>query len=105
VRRAARFGDGFFPAVGELKGLSWEIDSAAMTRLRDLLDDLRRECEKIGRDYNELEISCIGPADLATLNQLKELGVSRVVVGPPAVEPDALSRGLEKLSREIIAKV
>jgi alkanesulfonate monooxygenase SsuD/methylene tetrahydromethanopterin reductase-like flavin-dependent oxidoreductase (luciferase family) len=37
VRRAAKFGDGFFPAVGELKELSWEIDAAAFVRLRDLL--------------------------------------------------------------------
>jgi alkanesulfonate monooxygenase SsuD/methylene tetrahydromethanopterin reductase-like flavin-dependent oxidoreductase (luciferase family) len=32
VRRAARLGDGFFPAVGKLHGLSWEVDVAAMER-------------------------------------------------------------------------
>jgi probable F420-dependent oxidoreductase len=41
VRRAAKLGDGFFPAVGELKGLSWEIDPAALGRLRDLLKSLK----------------------------------------------------------------
>ena len=105
VRRAARFGDGFFPAVGELHGLSWRIDDAAMGRLRDLLDALKVECDKIGRSAGELEISAIGPADLDTLKRLQDLGVSRVVIGPPARESDALKRGLEKMSREIITRV
>ncbi len=105
VRRAARFGDGFFPAVGELRGLSWEIDAAAMERLRALLDDLKTECKRIGRKPADLEISCIGPADLETLKKLRDLGVSRVTVGPPAFAPDELKRGLDKIGNEIIAKV
>lgn len=105
VRRAARFGDGFFPAVGELKGFSWEIDRAAFAKLRELRTMLKSECERIGRNPAELEISCIGPADLDTLRALREEGVSRVVVGPPAIEAGALERGLEKISREIIAKL
>jgi probable F420-dependent oxidoreductase len=105
VRRAAKFGDGFFPAVGELRGLSWEIDEAAMVRLRALLASLKTECGKIGRNPAELEISCIGPANLDTLKELRDLGVSRVTIGPPAFEKDALTRGLEKISNEIIAKL
>jgi len=105
VRRAARFGDGFFPAVGELKGLSWEIDAAAMERLRALLDDLKTECNKIGRNSAELEISCIGPADLDTLKKLRDLGVARVTIGPPAFTSDELKRGLDKISNDIIAKL
>jgi probable F420-dependent oxidoreductase len=105
VRRAAKFGDGFFPAVGELKGLSWEIDAAAFVRLRDLLKSLKTECEKIGRNYSKMEISVIGPADLDTIKRLQDEGVSRVTIGPPAFEPDALRSGLEKIHRDIIAKV
>ncbi len=105
VRRAAKFGDGFFPAVGELKGLSWEIDPAAFGRLRDLLKSLKTECEKIGRDYSKMEISVIGPADLDTIKRLQDEGVSRVTIGPPAFEPNALRGGLEKINRDIIAKV
>ena len=109
VRRAARFGDGFFPAVGELggagQGMSWQVDAAALIRLRELLEKLKSECEKLGRNPAELEISCLGPADLDVIKSLRDLGVSRVVVGPPAVEPDSLARGLEKISREIIAAV
>lgn len=105
VRRAARFGDGFFPAVGELRGLSWEIDSDAMGRLRALLDSLKTECEQIGRNPNELEISCIGPADLDTLKALRDLGVARVTIGPPAFHPEELKRGLDKIANDIISKL
>ena len=105
VRRAAKFGDGFFPAVGELKGLSWEIDAAAFARLRDLLKSLKTECDKVGRDYSKMEISVIGPADLDVIRRLQDEGVSRVTIGPPAFEPDALRSGLEKIHRDIIAKV
>jgi len=104
VRRAARFGDGFFPAVGELKGLSWEIDEAAMGRLRALLDALKTECQKIGRKP-DLEISVIGPANLDTLKELRDLGVSRVTIGPPAFTPEELKRGLDKIANDIIAKL
>ncbi|MGO9452293.1 MAG: LLM class F420-dependent oxidoreductase [Candidatus Binataceae bacterium] len=104
VRRAARFGDGFFPAVGELKGLSWQVDAAALAKLRELLQSLRVECEKIGRNFVEMEISCIGPTNLDTLKALQDEGVSRVVIGPPSFEPEALKRGLEKISGEIISK-
>jgi probable F420-dependent oxidoreductase len=106
VRRAARYGDGFFPAVGELgssnKGMSWEIDTAAMGRLRDLLKSLKVECEKIGRNPNELEISVIGPAKPDVLKQLHDLGVSRVAVAPPAAAPGEMNRALEKMAHEII---
>ncbi len=105
VRRAAKFGDGFFPAVGELKGLSWEIDAAAFVRLRDLLKSLKTECHKIGRDYSKMEISVIGPADVDTIKRLQDEGVSRVTIGPPAFESEALLSGLEKIHDDIIAKI
>jgi alkanesulfonate monooxygenase SsuD/methylene tetrahydromethanopterin reductase-like flavin-dependent oxidoreductase (luciferase family) len=105
IRRAAKFGDGFFPAVGELKGHSWEIDADAFARLREMLQSLKTECDKIGRDYSKIEISVIGPANLDTIKRLQDEGVSRVTIGPPAFEPDALRAGLEKIHREIIAKV
>lgn len=109
VRRAARFGDGFFPAVGELgfsnKGTSWEIDDAAMGRLRDLLKSLKVECEKIGRNPNELEISVIGPAKPDVLKTLRDLGVSRVAVAPPVAEPGSMDRALEKMASEIVGAI
>ncbi len=105
MRRAAKYGDGFFPAVGELKALSWEIDEAAFVRLRDLLKSLKTECEKIGRDYSKMEISVIGPANLDTIKRLQDEGVSRVTIGPPAFETDALRIGLEKINRDIISKL
>ena len=72
------------------KGSRGEIDAAAFVRLRDLPKSLKAECDKIGRDYSKMEISDIGPAELDTIKRLRDEGVSRVMIGPPAFEPEAL---------------
>ncbi len=105
VRRAARLGDGFFPAVGKLNGLNWEVDAAAPERLRALIEALKTECATIGRDFSTMEVSCIGPAHVDTINKLREMGMSRVVLGPPAFEPTSLRSRLEKIGREVIARL
>jgi len=93
ARRAARVGDGFFPAntdVGTLAGL---------------LDALRDECGKIGRDPAEIEItSTAGPLDLDTVRRYEDLGVSRLVTMPPAFDPEGLRRGLAELAEKVIAR-
>ena len=52
-----------------------------------------------------MEISAIGPADLNTIKRLQDEGVSRVTIGPPAFESEALRGGLEKIHDDIIAKI
>jgi hypothetical protein len=36
---------------------------------------------------------------------VQEIGVKRVALPPPAFDADGLTRGLEKIANEIIAKV
>src|SRR5205807_1535790 len=54
------------------------------------------------RDYSKIEITVIGPADLDSINRLQDEGVSRVTIGPPAFELEALrsawKRSIETLS-------
>lgn len=92
ARRAARLGDGFFPARG------------APEELGRLFAAMREECERIGRDPSEIELTCGGrvqtPADL---EPYAALGVSRFVVSPPAQDVDGLRRGLDQLAAEVIA--
>ncbi len=86
ARRAARYGDGFFPGVAD------------PPRLTSLLAVMRDECRKMGRDPATIEISCgRGTPDLDGAKRLRDLGVSRLMVPPPAYDTDGVTRGLEGL--------
>ncbi len=93
ARRAGRLGDGFFPATVE-RG-----------KLNDLLVLMRAEAQKAGRNADRIELSCMGSAKLDALKPLEDLGVSRVVVPPPAFDAEGLSRGLEKIGNEVLARL
>ena len=94
ARRAARFGDGFFPARGTPEELG------------RLFGIVREECERIGRDPAEVELTCggrvRGPEDL---EPYAALGVSRLVVSPPAQDVDGLRRGLDRFARDVIERL
>ena len=92
ARRAGRLGDGFFPARGapaELIAIAREAAKAA------------------GRDPAKLEITASLPEDLAELDALERMGVTRVLV--PATSGAGLPsriRGLEDLAnwRQVIER-
>ena len=65
ARRAGRLGDGFFPARG------------APHRLIDIA---RKTAQAAGRDPAKLEITVSLPDDLAELDELTRLGITRVLV-------------------------
>ena len=93
ARRAGRYGDGFFPAIGEVD------------KLKELFTIVSAEAKKAGRDPKQIELSCMGRAKLDSLKALEDIGISRVVVPPPAFDPEGLTRGLEKIANEVIAKL
>ena len=90
ARRAARFGDGFFPALPD--------------KLEECLAELKAECGRIGRDPAEIEITTGSIPTLDEVKRLEDMGVSRFTVGPPGFTPDALREGLEKLGNELISR-
>jgi len=94
ARRAARCGNGFFPVAR---------DEAA---LRKLLAVLRDECERIGRDPAEVEISAGAPVPLTeeAIRRHEAMGVSRLLIPPPAYDPDGLRRGLQEIAVRFIAR-
>ncbi len=93
ARRAARYGNGFFPARGD------------EARMAELIAVVKDECEKIGRDPAEIEISCGGRIeDVDAIKRLEDLGVSRIAIGPPGFDRAAVSKGLEAVG-EVIAKL
>jgi len=93
ARRAGRLGDGFFPAIADA------------AKLKELFGIMRDEAHKHGRNADAIELSCMGRANLDTIKAFADLGITRVVVPPPGFDKEKLTRGLEKLANEIIAKV
>lgn len=93
ARRAARYGDGFFPGV------------ATMDKLESLLAVLRDECAKVGRDPKTIEVTAGGPPDVDAIRRYRDLGVGRFMTYPPAFDPDGLRQGLEALGEHVIAKL
>ncbi|HJQ82863.1 MAG TPA: LLM class F420-dependent oxidoreductase [Candidatus Binatia bacterium] len=93
ARRAARYGDGFFPGV---------TDPEKLVRL---LDVMRDECKRIGRDPKTIEITSGRAApNPDTVRELEDLGVARFMVPPPAFDPEGITRGLEELGA-LVARV
>jgi probable F420-dependent oxidoreductase len=94
ARRAARIGDGFFPANSEVGTLT------------GLLDALRDECGKVGRDPAQIEITTTsgGTPDLDAVRRYEDLGVSRLAIFPPAFDAEGLRRGLSDFAESVIAR-
>jgi probable F420-dependent oxidoreductase len=95
AKRAARYGNGFFPAVSGPEALA------------PLLDILREECEKVGRDYDDIEISAGATLNLPVevIRGYEELGVSRVFVVPSGSDQDEVRAGLINYAETVMAEI
>jgi probable F420-dependent oxidoreductase len=93
ARRAGRFGDGFFPALSDT------------AKLKELFAMMSEEARKTGRDPSKIELSCMGAVNSDLIKRVQDVGITRVVVAPPAYDPEGITRGLEKIQNEIIAKL
>jgi len=93
ARRAGRIGDGFFPLVPD------------NSMLKELIELMRAEARKHGRNPDQLEVSTGAPAELEAIKVLEDLGVSRVILRPPSMVPAELGAGLEKIANDVIAKL
>jgi len=92
ARRAARCADGFFPVDGRFG------------KLEPLLAALRDECARIGRDPAEIELTTgARKLDADTVRRYRDMGVSRLVTGPPAYDAEGLRRGLGELAELVAA--
>ncbi|MFQ5515576.1 MAG: TIGR03619 family F420-dependent LLM class oxidoreductase [Myxococcota bacterium] len=103
ARRAARVGDGFFPGRGD------------EARLRELMGILREECGRVGRDPDEIEVtSILYSYDVGAVRRAEDLGVSRLVIGPPGLvesgsgrraDADAIRAEIERFGDTVLAKL
>ena len=66
---------------------------------------MRDECGKIGRDPAEIEVTTgENKLDVDVVRRYEEIGVSRLIMPPPAFDPEGLRRGLTDFAERMIAK-
>ena len=89
--RTAKLGNGWFAPTGD------------PAELKGHMENLKKECDAIGRDMTEIEITCMWPGvgGKEFLQQLTDVGVGRVVV-PMMGAGDPMER-LTKIAEEVIA--
>ena len=89
ARRAARIGDGLLPMGGD--------------KLPELLEEMRKECERIDRDPGEIELTTGGTPTPDEVKRLEDQGISRFVLSPPGFDREALAvcgLDVKRLERE-----
>jgi probable F420-dependent oxidoreductase len=93
LRRAGRLGDGFFPiGVGP-------------DDLPALLDAVRRDATRAGRDPDAVEITVGASMSLDAAQRYQDLGVSRLVLSARDPGPDGVRITLEKFHAAVISRM
>jgi probable F420-dependent oxidoreductase len=94
AKRAARYGDGFFPGRGDEQSLT------------ALIGIMREECKRVGRDPSSVEITLPMPgAKLDRIRRYRDLGATRLTMAPPAYDKQGVTDGLDRFAQEILAKL
>jgi len=77
LRRVARLGDGWAVTTPPVEPRGDDPADTVLPMIRDLLDTLRRECDAVGRDFDELTLLGEAPLDATPrhLDGLAELGI------------------------------
>jgi probable F420-dependent oxidoreductase len=95
VRRAIRYGDGYFPWV--TPGLDLEAT------LAHLISSIREEAEKAGRDPASIEITVGGARTVADAERLALLGVDRLTVAIRGKDAEQIRDEIGSFGRDVIA--
>lgn len=91
AKRAARYGDGFFPGRG------------SKARLTEMLGIMRDECATVGRDASTIELTAgVMAPDAEGIRLHEEMGFGRLVMPPPGYDKDGISRGFETFARAFL---
>ena len=98
VRRAAKYGQGFFPWVDPRLG----VDVLHET-LGKVIPGVRAEAEKLGRDPHSIEMTVGGARTVAETEVMAKLGVDRCTIAIRSKEPEAVRDELGRFGDEVIA--
>jgi probable F420-dependent oxidoreductase len=95
IRRAARYGDGYFPWVGP--GLD------LFETLGTIIPAVREEAERLGRDPRSIEMTVGGARTVADAERMAVLGVDRITIALRSKELGDLEDELGVLAELIAA--
>lgn len=93
AKRAGRYGDGFFPTIVQ------------PDKLKEIFAQVHQEAGAIGRNPATIELTAMAAPKLDAVKAAQDVGVARVVFGPPSSDPVKLRAGLERIANEILAKL
>lgn len=94
AKRAARYCDGFFPGRGNERELG------------RLIGVMRAECERIGRDPAQIEITLpLLARDPGYVERARTLGAGRLVTAPPGFDRASIDAGLAGLRRDLLERL
>jgi len=94
LERIARFGNG------------WFVPGSDPATLVNQLSELKAECNRWGRDFQEIEITCMWPGagGIEALEALAKAGVHRAVVPLMALGANPME-GIQRLGKEVIPRL
>jgi alkanesulfonate monooxygenase SsuD/methylene tetrahydromethanopterin reductase-like flavin-dependent oxidoreductase (luciferase family) len=95
IRRAAVYGDGYFPFIGPAVDL--------FEALARVITEVRTEAERVGRDPGEIEVTVGGARTVAQAERFAELGVDRLVIAVRAKEMTEVHDELGAFGDDVIA--
>src|SRR5262249_8279401 len=102
ARRAARYGDGFFPLTPIIDADVRKIDF--VKEIKGLISLLKEECDKLGRKFDGFDITSSAAPSLDVIRCLEDISVTRVCTSLAASDCDGITRSLEKIANDIIAR-
>jgi probable F420-dependent oxidoreductase len=86
-------------------GNGWYSPSGSVTELSEHLALLRKACDEVGRDFNEIEITGVwlmkGGTD--AVRRFEDIGVHRLTVPVFAVWPDKAADMIKQLGDEVVS--
>jgi len=95
IRRAAKYGDGYFPWVGP--GLDLH------ETLGHVIPGVRAAAKELGRDPSSIEMTVGGARTVAEAERLAALGVDRLVIAVRSKDTDAVGEELARFGEDVIA--
>jgi probable F420-dependent oxidoreductase len=94
LRRAARYGDGYFPWVDASQDLQ--------QTLSETITSVRRQAEEFGRDPAAIEMTGGGARTVAAAEQFAALGIDRLVIAVRAKDAGAVTDELLTFGQQVI---
>lgn len=84
-------------------GNGWYAPTSDPAELKEHMSKIKEECDKIGRDVSEIEVSCMWPGQggKEAVEMMADAGCHRLVIPVFALGADPVA-GMQKISEEVI---